>query len=58
MLKVWSSSNPHPQEDYIDCLWAQINKLKRDKWLEHHIVRIYTCFKANFNDAIAHTLPK
>lgn len=58
MLRVWSSKEPHIQEDYLDCLWMQIQKLRRDKWIEHHIVRPYTFFKTTFNEGIGHILPK
>lgn len=58
MLRVWTSPIPHSQEDYLDCLWTQIQKLQRDRWLEHHIVRIYASFKSILNEGIAHNLPR
>uniref|UniRef100_T1GAL0 Nuclear cap-binding protein subunit 1 n=1 Tax=Megaselia scalaris TaxID=36166 RepID=T1GAL0_MEGSC len=36
-LRVWTVDAPHPQEEYLDCLWAQIRKLRADNWAEKHI---------------------
>lgn len=30
LLKVWSVDVSHPQEEYLDCLLAQIRKLRQD----------------------------
>ncbi len=32
MLRVWGTNRPHPQEEYLDCLWAQIGKLGMEGW--------------------------
>ncbi|RMX45094.1 hypothetical protein pdam_00014025 [Pocillopora damicornis] len=56
-LRVWSSDEPHPQEEYLDCLWAQIKKLKSDNWQEKHIRRPYLAFDDVLGDALQHTLP-
>jgi nuclear cap-binding protein subunit 1 len=57
-LKVWHTETPHPQEEYLDCLWAQISKLKSDKWVEHHIIRVYHAFGGTLQDALQHNLPQ
>jgi nuclear cap-binding protein subunit 1 len=58
-IRVWHSDNPHPQEDYLDCLWAQISKLKSDKWVEHHIIRVYHAFGGTLEQsALQHNLPQ
>ncbi|XP_028406965.1 nuclear cap-binding protein subunit 1-like [Dendronephthya gigantea] len=57
-LRVWSSDHPHLQEEYLDCLWAQIQKLKNDNWVEHHIRRPYLAFAETFSEALQHPLPK
>ncbi|KAI4798129.1 hypothetical protein KUCAC02_022258 [Chaenocephalus aceratus] len=44
MLQVWTAEKPHLQEEYLDCLWAQIQKLKKDRWQERHILRPYIAF--------------
>lgn len=56
-LRVWSDDNPHPQEEYLDCLWAQIRKLKQDNWQEKHIPRPYLAFDSILCEALQHTLP-
>ncbi|KAJ8714459.1 hypothetical protein PYW07_002684 [Mythimna separata] len=56
-LKVWSSDTPHLQEEYLDCLWAQIKKLKQDNWSEKHIPRPYLAFDSILCEALQHQLP-
>lgn len=56
-LKVWQSNVPHIQEEYLDCLWAQINKLRSDKWVEHHILRPYLAFDGILCEALQHSIP-
>ncbi|XP_052572282.1 nuclear cap-binding protein subunit 1 isoform X1 [Peromyscus californicus insignis] len=57
MLQVWTADKPHPQEEYLDCLWAQIQKLKKDRWQERHIVRPYLAFDSILCEALQHNLP-
>ncbi|KAF7274780.1 hypothetical protein GWI33_012549 [Rhynchophorus ferrugineus] len=56
-LRVWASDTPHPQEEYLDCLWAQIRKLKQDEWAEKHIPRPYLAFDSILCEALQHNLP-
>lgn len=56
-LRVWSVDAPHPQEEYLDCLWAQIRKLRQDNWAEKHIVRPYLAFDSILCEALQHNLP-
>lgn len=56
-LRVWSVDAPHPQEEYLDCLWAQIRKLRSDNWTEKHIVRPYLAFDSILCEALQHNLP-
>ncbi|XP_034940249.1 nuclear cap-binding protein subunit 1 [Chelonus insularis] len=56
-LKVWSSDTPHPQEEYLDCLWAQVRKLRQDNWAEKHIPRPYLAFDSILCEALHHNLP-
>ena len=56
-LRVWHSDEPHPQEEYLDCLWAQIVKLRSDKWVEHHIYRPYIHFDTILCEALQHNIP-
>lgn len=56
-LRVWSTDEPHPQEEYLDCLWAQVKKLKSDNWQEKHVRRPYLAFDDVLGDALQHTLP-
>ncbi|XP_059486308.1 nuclear cap-binding protein subunit 1 isoform X2 [Neocloeon triangulifer] len=56
-LKVWYSDTPHPQEEYLDCLWSQIRKLRQDNWAEKHIPRPYLAFDSILCEALQHNLP-
>ncbi|XP_076811055.1 nuclear cap-binding protein subunit 1-like [Clavelina lepadiformis] len=57
-LRVWSSDDPHPQEDYVECLYAQICKLREDGWIEDIILRPYHAFQPVLADALQHNLPQ
>ncbi|XP_020493144.1 nuclear cap-binding protein subunit 1 [Labrus bergylta] len=57
MLQVWTAEKPHPQEEYLDCLWAQIQKLKKDRWQERHVLRPYIAFDSVLCEALQHNLP-
>uniref|UniRef100_A0A673ICX5 Nuclear cap-binding protein subunit 1 n=1 Tax=Sinocyclocheilus rhinocerous TaxID=307959 RepID=A0A673ICX5_9TELE len=57
MLQVWTAEKPHPQEEYLDCLWAQVQKLKKDRWQERHILRPYIAFDSVLCEALQHNLP-
>ncbi|XP_066576320.1 nuclear cap-binding protein subunit 1 [Amia ocellicauda] len=57
MLQVWTAEKPHPQEEQLDCLWAQIQKLKKDRWQERHILRPYIAFDSVLCEALQHNLP-
>ncbi|XP_064474284.1 nuclear cap-binding protein subunit 1-like [Ornithodoros turicata] len=56
-LRVWQSDVPHPQEECLDNLWAQVCKLRSDKWVERHITRPYLAFDGVLCEALQHTLP-
>lgn len=56
-LRVWSTDEPHPQEESIDCLWEQVKKMKHDGWEEKHIRRPYTEFHAVLCKALPHPIP-
>ncbi|CAL4099178.1 unnamed protein product [Meganyctiphanes norvegica] len=56
-LRVWRSDRPHPQEEYLDCLWAQICKLRADMWQEKHIARPYVAFDSILCEALQHNIP-
>ncbi|KAK0167958.1 hypothetical protein PV327_001806 [Microctonus hyperodae] len=49
-LKVWS-------KEYLDCLWAQVRKLRQDNWAEKHIPRPYLAFDSILCEALQHNLP-
>ncbi|TRY91112.1 hypothetical protein DNTS_020405 [Danionella cerebrum] len=57
MLQVWSAEKPHPQEEYLDCMWAQVCKLRKDRWQERHILRPYAAFDSVLCEALQHNLP-
>lgn len=42
---------------YLDCLWNQIQKLKKDRWQERHILRPYIAFDSVLCEALQHNLP-
>jgi len=56
-LRVFRSDNPHPQEEYLDCLWQQIKRLRSEMWIEKHIVRPYLAFDSVLCEALQHNLP-
>nr|CAG4638339.1 EOG090X03JL [Cyclestheria hislopi] len=56
-LRVWNCDTPHPQEEYLDCLWAQVRKLRTDGWQERHIYRPYLAFDSILSEALQHNLP-
>ncbi|XP_057300654.1 nuclear cap-binding protein subunit 1-B-like [Hydractinia symbiolongicarpus] len=55
-LRVWSSDKPHPQEEYLDCLWEQVKTMKEDDWQEKHIRRPYKAFHSVLCKALPHPL--
>uniref|UniRef100_A0A914REX0 MIF4G-like type 1 domain-containing protein n=1 Tax=Parascaris equorum TaxID=6256 RepID=A0A914REX0_PAREQ len=55
LMQVWSAS-PHEQEEYLDCLWAQISKLREDEWKEKHILHYYVAFDGTLADAQQHNI--
>ncbi|VVC44097.1 Hypothetical protein CINCED_3A017899 [Cinara cedri] len=57
MLRIWSTDVPHPQEEYLECLWNQIKKLKHDSWTETIIPRPYLTFDNVLCEALQHNLP-
>ncbi|KAH3741507.1 nuclear cap-binding protein subunit 1-like [Dreissena polymorpha] len=57
-LRVWSSDSPHPQEEYLDCMWAQVKNLRNNKWIEKQISRPYLAFDSVLCEALQHTLPQ
>ncbi|WAR00785.1 NCBP1-like protein [Mya arenaria] len=57
-LQVWLSDQPHPQEEYLDCLWAQIKNVRSNKWLEKQVSRPYMAFDSVLCEALQHTLPQ
>ena len=61
ILQVWTSIEPHPQEEYLDCLWAQIKRLNQDEWAESQIFRPYHTYAdtlfSEISASIVHDLP-
>ncbi|XP_050538611.1 nuclear cap-binding protein subunit 1 isoform X2 [Daktulosphaira vitifoliae] len=57
MLRIWLTDIPHPQEEYLECLWNQIKKLKHDSWTETIIPRPYLTFDNVLCEALQHNLP-
>lgn len=58
LIRVWAVDDPHPQEDFIDSLWAQIVKLRQDKWIERQIHRPYMAFDNILCEALQHSIEK
>ncbi|CAN8005239.1 unnamed protein product, partial [Ixodes hexagonus] len=56
-LRVWQAEVPHAQEEGLDCLWAQVSKLRADKWVERQLVRPYLAFDGVLCEALQHNLP-
>lgn len=56
-LRVWTIDVPHTQEEYLDCLWEQIRKLRQDNWVEKHNPRPYLAFDSILSEALQHNLP-
>ncbi|VDD90978.1 unnamed protein product [Enterobius vermicularis] len=56
LLQVWTAST-HEQEEYLDCFWAQITKLRDDGWKEKYITRHYVAFDGALTGALQHNLP-
>lgn len=56
-LRVWNCDTPHPQEEYLECIWAQVRKLRTDEWQERHIYRPYLAFDSVLSEALQHNLP-
>nr|CAB3264226.1 nuclear cap-binding protein subunit 1-A-like [Phallusia mammillata] len=56
-LRVWAIDEPHPQEEYMDCLFAQICKLREDNWVEDILPRPYKAFEPVLENALQHTFP-
>ena len=55
-LRVFQSDHPHPQEEYLDCLWHQIKRLRSDMWIEKHIIRPYLAFDSVLCEALQHNI--
>lgn len=57
-VQRFSRSNvSHLFFQYLDCLWSQIQKLKKDRWQERHILRPYLAFDSVLCEALQHNLP-
>lgn len=56
-LRVWHGENPHEQQDYLENLWQQIAKLRRDEWVEKIIMRPYMAFHSILSESSVHSLP-
>jgi len=56
-LRIFRTDTPHPQEEYLDCLWQQIKRLRSEMWIEKHIIRPYLAFDSVLCEALQHNLP-
>lgn len=43
-------------EQYLDCLWSAICKMRSDKWTENHLARPYLAFDGTLSEALQHNL--
>ncbi|XP_074649967.1 nuclear cap-binding protein subunit 1-like [Tubulanus polymorphus] len=57
-LRVWTTDDPHPQEEYLDCFWAQMCNLRKNDWNDKQIVRPYLAFDGTLCEALQHALPQ
>lgn len=57
LLRVWSTDDPHPQEDYLDCLWLQIKKLEENDWIEKQLFKPYVSFENSVASSVSHDFP-
>ncbi len=57
-LRAFRSDAPHPQEEYLDCLWQQVKRLRSEMWIEKHIIRPYLAFDSVLCEALQHNLPQ
>ncbi|KAL7670874.1 hypothetical protein ACOME3_005790 [Neoechinorhynchus agilis] len=56
-LQVWNYADPHVQEEYLDCILAQIENLEIDEYSELVICRTYDLFIDALVDAPSHNVP-
>ena len=54
-ISIFQNDISHLQ--YLDCLWAQIENLRRNGWLENQITRPYLAFDAVTSEALEHAIP-
>ncbi|VDP42107.1 unnamed protein product [Soboliphyme baturini] len=57
LLKVWTNDEPHVQEEYLECLWAQVKNLQENKWQTDCVVKHHVAFDAVLCNALQHDLP-
>uniref|UniRef100_A0A183BVH2 Nuclear cap-binding protein subunit 1 n=1 Tax=Globodera pallida TaxID=36090 RepID=A0A183BVH2_GLOPA len=62
ILKVWAAEEYPQQEDYLDSLWSQLQKLREQNWEEKHILRTYAFLNPLNRDVLEnsknHPLPR
>uniref|UniRef100_A0A914HHC5 Nuclear cap-binding protein subunit 1 n=1 Tax=Globodera rostochiensis TaxID=31243 RepID=A0A914HHC5_GLORO len=57
ILKVWAAEEYPQQEDYLDSLWSQLQKLREQNWEEKHILRTYAFFESVLATSVQQELP-
>uniref|UniRef100_A0A183BVH4 MIF4G domain-containing protein n=1 Tax=Globodera pallida TaxID=36090 RepID=A0A183BVH4_GLOPA len=57
ILKVWAAEEYPQQEDYLDSLWSQLQKLREQNWEEKHILRTYAFFESVLTTSVQQELP-